>query len=62
MLMDMAEERASIRRFVLSVGPRNEPSLAIVRKLGFTQTGERMDDEDGRELVFELRRDAGGAP
>lgn len=62
MLMDMAEERASIRRFVLSVGPQNEPSLAIVRKLGFTQTGERMDDEDGRELVFELRRDAGGAP
>ena len=62
MLMDLAEERASIRRFVLSVGPQNEPSLAIVRKLGFTQTGEQMDEEDGRELVFELRRDAGGAP
>jgi len=62
MLMDLAEERASIRRFVLSVGPQNEPSLAIVRKLGFTQTGEQMDEEDGRELVFELRRDAGAAP
>jgi ribosomal-protein-alanine N-acetyltransferase len=55
MLMDQAEERAGIRHFVLSVGPTNEPSLAIVRKLGFTQTGERMDAEDGRELVFELR-------
>jgi RimJ/RimL family protein N-acetyltransferase len=62
MLMDLAEERADIRHFVLSVGPQNEPSLAIVRKLGFTQTGEHMDEEDGREFVFELRRDAGGAP
>jgi [ribosomal protein S5]-alanine N-acetyltransferase len=62
MLMDLAEERAAIRRFVLSVGPENEPSLAIVRKLGFTQTGEQMDEEDGRELVFELNRNAGGAP
>jgi ribosomal-protein-alanine N-acetyltransferase len=58
MLMDLAEQRAGIRHFVLSVGPTNEPSLAIVRKLGFTQTGERMDEEDGRELVFELRREA----
>jgi len=55
-LMDLAEERAGIRRFVLSVGPDNEPSLAIVRRLGFIQTGERMDEEDGRELVFELTR------
>jgi [ribosomal protein S5]-alanine N-acetyltransferase len=62
MLMDLAEQRADIRHFVLSVGPTNEPSLAIVRKLGFTQTGEHIDEEDGRELVFELRRDGGAGP
>jgi [ribosomal protein S5]-alanine N-acetyltransferase len=62
MLMDLAEERAGIRHFVLSVGPDNEPSLAIVRRLGFVQTGERMDEEDGRELVFELTRDDDGEP
>jgi [ribosomal protein S5]-alanine N-acetyltransferase len=56
MLMDQAEERAGIRHFVLSVGPKNEASLAIVRKLGFVRTGERMDEEDGLELVFELER------
>jgi RimJ/RimL family protein N-acetyltransferase len=56
MLMDQAEARAGIQHFVLSVGPKNEPSLAIVRKLGFVRTGERMDEEDGLELVFELRR------
>ena len=53
--MRRAEERG-VKRFVASVAPSNEPSLAIVRKLGFVQTGERMDDEDGLELVFELER------
>jgi [ribosomal protein S5]-alanine N-acetyltransferase len=62
MLMDLAAKRAGISHFVLSVGPYNEPSLAIVRKLGFVKTGERMDDIDGLELVFELRRAADGAP
>lgn len=56
MLMDLAEERAGIRHFVLAVAPDNEPSLAIVRKLGFVRTGEHMDEEDGLEHVFELQR------
>jgi RimJ/RimL family protein N-acetyltransferase len=55
-LMDLAEERAGIRHFVLSVSPENDPSLAIVRKLGFVKTGEHMDEEDGLEHVFELQR------
>ena len=56
MLMDLAEERAGIRHFVLSVSPENDPSLAIVRKLGFVRTGEQMDEEDGLEHIFELER------
>jgi len=39
---------------IASVAPGNEASLAIVRKLGFVQTGEQWDDEDGLELVFRL--------
>jgi [ribosomal protein S5]-alanine N-acetyltransferase len=54
-LMAMAEARG-VRRFVLSCAPHNAPSLAIIRKLGFVQTGEVMDEEDGLELVFELVR------
>jgi ribosomal-protein-alanine N-acetyltransferase len=53
-LMDEAEERG-IKHFVLACSPDNEPSLAIIRKLGFTQTGEAMDEEDGLEFVFELQ-------
>ena len=50
-----AEERG-IRHFIACTQPDNEPSLAIIRRLGFTQTGEAMDEEDGLELVFELER------
>jgi RimJ/RimL family protein N-acetyltransferase len=38
------------------VAPDNEPSLAIIRKLGFVRTGEHIDEEDGLEHVFELVR------
>jgi ribosomal-protein-alanine N-acetyltransferase len=54
-LMHEAEARG-VKHFVLSCAPSNEPSLAIIRKLGFVHTGEQMDDEDGLELVFELAR------
>jgi RimJ/RimL family protein N-acetyltransferase len=53
-LMAWAREEHGIRRFILSIAPSNEPSLAIARRLGFEQTGEQWDDEDGLELVFEL--------
>jgi [ribosomal protein S5]-alanine N-acetyltransferase len=52
-LMEWARGRG-IDHFIASVAPENEPSLAVVRKLGFVQTGDQWDDEDGLELVFEL--------
>ncbi len=58
MLMAKARERG-VDEFVLSCSPENEPSLAIIRKLGFVRTGERWDDEDGLEHVFELKRGVG---
>ncbi len=54
-LLRRAEERG-IHHFVASSTPDNDPSLAVIRKLGFIQTGEAMDEEDGLELVFELER------
>jgi RimJ/RimL family protein N-acetyltransferase len=55
MLMDLAEERAGVRHFVLAISPTNAPSLAIARKLGFVRTGERIDKERGLEHVLELK-------
>jgi [ribosomal protein S5]-alanine N-acetyltransferase len=54
-LVDWASRTHGIRHFVASVAPGNEPSLAIVRGLGFEQTGRRHDSIDGEELVFELK-------
>jgi [ribosomal protein S5]-alanine N-acetyltransferase len=53
-LIGWASEERGIHTLVASVGPDNEPSLAIVRKLGFIHVGEHWDDEDGRELEFRL--------
>jgi RimJ/RimL family protein N-acetyltransferase len=52
-LLDWARREHGVRHFVASVGPTNVASLALVRKLGFVQTGSQWDDEDGEELVFE---------
>lgn len=52
-LMEWARAEHGIRRFIASVAPGNAPSLAIVRRLGFEQTGEQWDEEDGLELVWE---------
>jgi RimJ/RimL family protein N-acetyltransferase len=38
-----------------SVSPRNAPSLAVVRAVGFTQIGTQEDEVDGLELVFAIR-------
>ena len=53
-LIAWARARHGIRRFIASIGPENHVSLAIVQRLGFVQTGQQWDDEDGLELVFEL--------
>ena len=52
-LFDWAVTRG-VHRFRASVGPWNQPSLNLVRKLGFEQTGTQIDEVDGEELVFEM--------
>ena len=43
------------REVYASVSPSNAPSLAVVRRLGFTQVGTQQDEVDGLELVFVIR-------
>jgi len=45
----------SISRFIVSVGPTNGPSLALAAKLGFKEVTRVVDEEDGPEIVLELR-------
>jgi ribosomal-protein-alanine N-acetyltransferase len=51
-LFTAAAADPSVTTFRLSVSPTNEPSLAVVRALGFEPAGEQWDEEDGLELVF----------
>jgi [ribosomal protein S5]-alanine N-acetyltransferase len=53
-LMRWAALEQGIKRFVLSVSPRNAASQGLAAKLGFKKVGEHMDVEDGLEEVFEL--------
>jgi RimJ/RimL family protein N-acetyltransferase len=49
-----------VERVIASVRPDNDPSLALVRRLGFVEVGRHWDDEDGEELEFELDLSGGG--
>ncbi len=57
-LVAWAWERGEMTVFA-SVAPANLASLAVVRKVGFVQTGVQMDEIDGQELVFEVTRPSG---
>jgi ribosomal-protein-alanine N-acetyltransferase len=53
-MFDWAQRVHGVRRFRASVAPDNERSINLIAKLGFRQTGEQMDPEDGLELVYEM--------
>ena len=37
-----------------TISPGNVASLATISGFGFTEIGEQWDEEDGRELIFEI--------
>jgi RimJ/RimL family protein N-acetyltransferase len=53
-LMQWATLEHSVKRFVVSINPANEPSLRLARKFGFRRVGTVTDPEDGVEDVFLL--------
>jgi RimJ/RimL family protein N-acetyltransferase len=38
----------------LSIAPDNTASTALALQHGFVRTGEQWDDEDGREIIYEI--------
>jgi RimJ/RimL family protein N-acetyltransferase len=53
-MMDWAARAHGIGRFVVSISPKNVPSVAMARKLGFTRIGGHMDETDGYEDILSL--------
>jgi ribosomal-protein-alanine N-acetyltransferase len=54
-MVDWASSEHGIHRFIASISPGNEASLALVARLGFQEIGRHWDEEDGEELEFELK-------
>ena len=57
-LLERAAAEPGVRTVRASVRPDNAASLALLRRAGFVQVGEQVDEVDGLELV--LQRPAGG--
>jgi RimJ/RimL family protein N-acetyltransferase len=52
-LMRWARTGHGVTRFVVSISPRNAPSLGLAAKFGFRRIGSHLDEEDGPEDIFE---------
>lgn len=55
-MMNWAGEFHGQRTFVVSIRPDNVPSLGLAAQLGFVKIGHHIDEVDGWEDIFELRR------
>jgi RimJ/RimL family protein N-acetyltransferase len=54
-LLDWAASSDGVVRVRASISPDNEASLATIRGFGFEQVGTQWDDEDGLEILYEVR-------
>lgn len=54
-LLERAAREPAVRVVRASVSPDNAASLALIAQYGFVRVGEQWDDEDGLEIVHELR-------
>lgn len=53
-LIAQAQSHPSVRTIRATIGPDNLASIALVTAYGFTENGEQWDDEDGREIIYEI--------
>ncbi|MFD5396882.1 GNAT family N-acetyltransferase [Streptomyces sp. NPDC127097] len=53
-LLRRAAAEATVTTVRAAISPDNVASLATISGFGFVEVGEQWDEEDGRELVFEV--------
>jgi RimJ/RimL family protein N-acetyltransferase len=53
-LLARAAADPRVRRVRVTISPDNVPSYRLVAQYGFTEVGEQWDDEDGREIIYEV--------
>lgn len=50
--MKWAHDNHRVPQFVLSISPKNVPSLELARRLGFARVGSHVDETDGLEYEY----------
>ena len=60
-LMQWAHNEEGVDRFVLSISPKNEPSLRLAARFGFHRISSHIDEEDGPEDIYLLDIRCNGA-
>jgi RimJ/RimL family protein N-acetyltransferase len=53
-LLDRAAAEPAVRTVRATISPGNVASRDLVLQYGFVEVGEQWDDEDGREIVYEV--------
>ncbi|MEU9217873.1 GNAT family protein [Streptomyces sp. NPDC048376] len=53
-LLRRAAAEPAVTTVRATISPDNVASLATIAGLGFVEVGEQWDEEDGREVVFEV--------
>ena len=53
-LLDVARTHPDVRTVRATISPDNVASRALIDGYGFVERGEQWDDEDGREIIYEL--------
>jgi len=53
-LLERAVVEREVRTVRLTISPGNTASERLASVYGFVPVGEQWDDEDGRELIYEL--------
>ncbi|WP_082886151.1 GNAT family N-acetyltransferase [Microbacterium oleivorans] len=53
-LIAEARSHPSVRTIRATIAPDNLASIELVTAYGFTENGEQWDEEDGREIIYEI--------
>lgn len=53
-LLERAAREPAVRTVRATVSPDNIASSSLIMQYGFVEVGEQWDDEDGREIVYEV--------
>jgi ribosomal-protein-alanine N-acetyltransferase len=61
-LLAVARDHPHVRTVRATVSPDNTASLALIAAYGFVENGEQWDEEDGREIVFDVAADGQRRP